>query len=61
MADSTSTNLKFSDTSAKTFSADMLLANVSVTAVPGPIAGAGLPVVLGLAGFAAWRRRRSAA
>lgn len=29
--------------------------------VPGPIAGAGLPIVLGMMGFAAWRRRRAAA
>ena len=28
---------------------------------PGPIAGAGLPIVLGLMGFAAWRRRNAAA
>lgn len=30
------------------------------TPVPGPIAGAGLPVAAGLLGFAAWRRRRTA-
>jgi hypothetical protein len=30
-------------------------------AVPGPIAGAGLPSLIGLMGFAAWRRRRRAA
>lgn len=29
-----------------------------VSAVPGPLAGAGLPAVLGLIGFAAWRRQR---
>lgn len=29
-------------------------------AVPGPLAGAGLPVVLGMMGFAAWRRRKAA-
>lgn len=28
-----------------------------VASVPGPIAGAGLPVLLGLFGFASWRRR----
>lgn len=31
------------------------------TPVPGPIAGAGLPVLLGLAGYAAWRRRKGRA
>lgn len=30
-------------------------------AAPGPIAGAGLPVVLGMMGFAAWRRRKAVA
>lgn len=33
--------------------------NISVTAVPGPIAGAGLPLLAGFAGYAAWRRRRA--
>lgn len=32
-----------------------------ITVVPGPVAAAGLPAVLGLIGFAAWRRRRSGA
>lgn len=27
--------------------------------VPGPIAGAGLPILVGVAGFAAWRRRKA--
>lgn len=40
------------------------LDNVSVTkvatAVPGPIAGAGLPALLGLLGFGLWRRKRAA-
>lgn len=35
--------------------------NISVTAVPGPIAGAGLPALVSLLGFAAWRRRQQAA
>ncbi len=35
--------------------------NSSVAPVPGPIAGAGLPVVLGLMGYGAWRRRKAAA
>ncbi len=34
--------------------------SVKVSAVPGPIAGAGLPIVLGMMGFAAWRRRQAA-
>lgn len=29
------------------------------TVVPGPIAGAGLPILLGFAGYAAWRRRKA--
>ena len=33
--------------------------NVSVAAVPGPIAGTGAPILLGLAGIAAYRRRKS--
>lgn len=32
--------------------------NVSVAAVPAPIAAAGIPGVLALAGFLAWRRKR---
>jgi MYXO-CTERM domain-containing protein len=32
--------------------------NVSVTAAPGPVAGAGLPALLGLLGYAGWRRRQ---
>lgn len=32
-----------------------------VSVVPGPVAAAGLPGVLGLIGFAAWRRRRAIA
>lgn len=32
----------------------------TITPVPGPIAAAGLPAVLGLMGFAAWKRRRGA-
>jgi len=32
-----------------------------VTAVPGPLAGAGLPALLGVLGFAGWRRRQKAA
>jgi hypothetical protein len=31
-----------------------------VASVPGPIAGAGLPALLGLMGFAAWRRKQTA-
>jgi LPXTG-motif cell wall-anchored protein len=31
----------------------------SAKGVPGPIAGAGLPVILGLAGWAFWRRRQA--
>lgn len=34
--------------------------NVSVTAVPGPLAGAGLPVLAALAGYGWLRRRRAA-
>lgn len=35
--------------------------NVNVAAVPGPIAGAGLPLLLGLAGYGAFRRRKAVA
>jgi LPXTG-motif cell wall-anchored protein len=34
---------------------------VDTMAVPGPIAGAGLPALLALGGFVAWRRRKAAA
>jgi hypothetical protein len=34
---------------------------INSTPVPGPIAGAGLPAVLALGGFVAWRRRKAAA
>lgn len=37
------------------------LSTVPPVLVPGPIAGAGLPLLLGFAGYAAWRRRRQAA
>lgn len=40
---------------------DVSVDNVSVTAVPGPIAAAGLPGVLALMGYAAWRRRSKTA
>jgi hypothetical protein len=49
------------------FSAYALTANTSVTAsinavaVPGPVAAAGLPGVLALMGYAAWRRRKTLA
>ncbi len=33
----------------------------NVSAVPGPIAGAGLPALLGLLGFGAWARRKRVA
>lgn len=33
----------------------------TINTVPGPVAAAGLPAVLGLMGFAAWRRRQNAA
>lgn len=33
---------------------------IGTVATPGPIAGAGLPVLFGGIGFAAWRRRRAA-
>lgn len=33
----------------------------AVAAVPGPVAGAGLPAVLGVLGFALWRRRQQVA
>lgn len=32
----------------------------TINTVPGPVVAAGLPAVLGLMGFAAWRRRQSA-
>ncbi|MEJ1158800.1 hypothetical protein [Prosthecomicrobium sp. N25] len=32
--------------------------NLSVSEVPGPVAGAGLPLVAAAAGYLAWRRRR---
>ncbi len=32
----------------------------TIAPVPGPIAGAGIPAVLGMLGFAAWRRRKAA-
>jgi hypothetical protein len=35
------------------------ISGYSVTAVPGPIAGAGLPALLGILGFGLYRRRRS--
>ncbi len=35
--------------------------NLQAFAVPGPIAGAGIPMVLGLLGFGAWRRKKAAA
>jgi hypothetical protein len=31
---------------------------IETTSVPGPIAGAGLPIMVGLAGVLAWRQRR---
>jgi hypothetical protein len=34
---------------------------IALHKAPGPVAGAGLPVLLGLMGFAAWRRRQSMA
>lgn len=34
--------------------------NVAVTAVPGPIAGAGLPVLFAMLSYAGWRRREQA-
>lgn len=47
------------------FSAYALTANTNVTAtisaVPGPVAAAGLPGVLALMGYAAWRRRKTLA
>lgn len=60
-ATSGNTLLQFKDVSTKSAGADMLLANVSVASVPGPIAGAGLPALLGLLGFATLRRQRRAA
>jgi len=60
-ATSANTVLKFADVSAHSANADMLLGKVSVTAVPGPAAGAGLPAaLLGVIGFALLRRRKSA-
>jgi hypothetical protein len=48
-------------TSATTNSfATVSFAGNTVTAVPGPIAGAGLPIILGMMGYGAWRRRRAA-
>lgn len=35
--------------------------DVNIKAVPGPIAGAGLPVLMAFAGYLAWRRRAVAA
>lgn len=35
--------------------------DVTVTAVPGPLAGAGLPVVAGMIAYGAWRRRKAIA
>lgn len=35
--------------------------DLKISAVPGPIAGAGLPALLGLMGFTAWHRRRQQA
>lgn len=36
-------------------------ATATLASVPGPVAGAGAPALLGLAGLAGWRRRRRAA
>lgn len=38
---------------------EQIASGYSVTAVPGPIAGAGLPALLGILGFGLYRRRRS--
>jgi hypothetical protein len=57
-ATSSQTSLTFSNFSLPSDNADILLANVSVTAVPGPVAAAGLPALLALAGFGLFGRRR---
>lgn len=61
VASSSSTTLEFAFQQDPAY---WRLDNVSVTGdvapVPGPIAGAGLPLVLGLAGVVGWRRRAAA-
>lgn len=48
----------FTTTPGATWSGTYTLPNIA--SVPGPIAGAGLPIIAAAAGFAAWRRRRVA-
>jgi MYXO-CTERM domain-containing protein len=43
------------------YNPDGVVPKTSLLITPGPISGAGLPAVLGLLGFAAWRRRQQAA
>lgn len=47
----------FTDSDGGLFTVD----DVTVTAVPGPLAGAGLPVVAGMIAYGAWRRRKAIA
>lgn len=53
--------LTFTGGNTVTFQSTALAAPQSFTSVPGPVAAAGLPALLGLMGFAAWKRRRAAA
>jgi hypothetical protein len=61
VATSTKENLAFKSLASGNPSYGNEITNVSVTAVPGPIAGAGLPALLGLIGFGIYRRRRAIA
>jgi hypothetical protein len=60
-ASAASTLLSFTNFSNAGDNSDILLANVKLTAVPGPVAAAGLPGVLALLGYGLYRRRRPAA
>jgi MYXO-CTERM domain-containing protein len=62
--DRTTSQLIVTDTFAQTtyyYKMTYSLKTAPFVAVPGPVAAAGLPGVLALAGFGLWRRRRAAA
>jgi LPXTG-motif cell wall-anchored protein len=52
----------FHDNAITAFSTVINTASLNIASVPGPMVGAGLPgLVMALAGFVAWRRRRNQA